>query len=189
MTDSSHPLCLLFRLGSTPLSAAQAANDLQKDDVIALLADNGLYWTRGSGNPPPIEAASHDANQTWSQFTVVTNPNGSISLRQLDENYLTITHRKDSDAIEARPTITNDDAVWRQFELTSSPDGGTFFKASCNNLFLSRINRDGRDPIEAAKGSMDFFCEFKAVIIRFAGDNPQSSPLAELKGHAATAPH
>jgi hypothetical protein len=55
------------------------------------------------------------------------------------------------------------------FSFYPQPSSNVVALMADNNLYLSRIERDGRNPIEAAKSSIDAFSKFRLIVLEDLG--------------------
>jgi hypothetical protein len=139
---------------------------LQTGDLIALQADTGAYLSRIGEQG--IEASKPGIDE-FSRFTVTVVGDGEIALQADTGKYLSRINRgPGKDPIEAAKTFVDRIAIdpFSRFTVTYFEEENRIALQADTGKYLSRINRGpGKDPIEAAKTTIDPYCKFSVHIL------------------------
>ncbi|MGN9913162.1 S8 family serine peptidase [Phytohabitans sp. LJ34] len=109
------------------------------------LANNKFVTTPSAGASPLI--ASGSVVNTWEQFDVVSNADGTISFKaKSNGNYVSAESGGTKPLIASRPAIGN----WEKYELVNNADGTISLKALANGNYVS-AESGGTKPLIASR--------------------------------------
>src|ERR1700712_3596617 len=121
-----------------------------------------------------ILTATAQVASSWEDFDVISNANGTVSLRsRISGNFVSadmgLAAPNTSDLVANRPTASQ----WEQFRLVPQPDGNVALLASANNLYVSADQNLG-GTLVASRISVQAWEEF--VLSDGASPPPSATP-------------
>jgi len=132
-------------------------------NVIALKCDNGKYMSviyRSLHGSMGYQVECQKSNiDSWSKFRVYDTSNDAVQLQAINtKKFLGRVYY----GSVVQPIMANKpqtDRPFNVFKVTKYADGKISLRAD-NGLYLSRINRNDVDPVEALKKTADYFSRF-----------------------------
>ncbi|XP_066543762.1 uncharacterized protein LOC136711408 isoform X2 [Amia ocellicauda] len=132
---------------------------MNTDRPVTLKADNGMFWCSVDSGPKVnnVEAVKSVPDE-WCHFKVLKAHNGKILLRDKRGVYLSRINYGGIGGVDYIQAAKSEPDVFCEFEVFV--DNGNVILKADNGKYLSRIERYGKQNLEAAKDVPDEFCRF-----------------------------